>query len=300
MSTLLTGGTGFVGKKLISELDDVVICSRNAERARRHFGSEVTDVIAWNAPQEVLDLSSRSGFGAVINLMGEPIAEGRWSSDKKRRIRDSRVLGTRRLVDALINSKQLTNVFVSASAVGIYGDGGEDVINEHYRHGTGFLADVCEQWEAESQRLNELGVRVINARIGIVLGRESGALSRLIPIFRWGVGGPLGSGQQWVPWIHVDDLVSLIIWCTRTESVSGPVNLTAPHPVRNKELTSELAKCLKRPAFLPAPEFAVRLALGEFANSLFHSQQVVPQVALSNGYNFQFPDLSSALKDLLK
>ena len=159
--------------------------------------------------------------------------------------------------------------------------------------------EVCEQWEQAANGLREVGVRVVNLRIGIVLGRDGGALAQLVPVFRWGVGGRLGSGKQWVPWIHVHDLVQLILWCIDNSSVTGPVNASAPNPVRNQCLTRALATVLHRPAMLPVPKFAARIALGEFADSLFLSQRVVPELALSRGFQFQFPELEGALDDLL-
>ena len=299
MSTLLTGGTGFVGQALLEQLKSSVVTSRNAERAKSKLGSLITDAISWDPLQEELDLGSQPKFESVINLMGEPIAEGRWNQDKKKRIRDSRVLGTRRLVDALLQADNLPSVFVSASAVGIYGDPGDVSVDEGHQHGTGFLTDVCQEWETEANRIGEHGVRVVNLRIGIVLGQEGGALAQMTPIFRWGVGGPLGNGKQWFPWIHVSDLVGMILWATETDSVSGPVNATAPNPVRNKEFTRGLASRLRRPAFLPVPKFALRVAVGEFANSLFFSQRVIPEVALKHGFHFQFSELDSALADLI-
>ena len=299
MSTLVTGATGFVGQRLLQELGPCTICSRNAQRAKQKLGSVISEALQWDASKEDLDLSAHSRFDTVVNLMGEPIAEGRWTDAKKVRIRDSRIVGTRRLVDAILKSGSLPNSLLSASAVGIYGDCGETIVDESHPLGSGFLADVCEEWEKESLRLSEHGVRVINLRIGIVLGWGGGALAQLVPIFRWGLGGKLGNGKQWVPWIHVADLVSLIVWCIKSGTVTGPVNATAPNPVRNVELTRELAKQLNRPAFLPVPKFGVRIAKGEFANSLFVSQRVIPEVALSQGFHFQFSDLSAAIKDVL-
>jgi uncharacterized protein (TIGR01777 family) len=304
MTTLITGGTGFVGQKLIAAMEQpiekVLMSSRNADRTKRIFGETVSDVIQWNPTDKPIDLSRQLEVDAVVNLMGEPIAEGRWNESKKKRIRDSRVLGTRNLVDGLVASQNLPTVFVSASAVGIYGDAGESFVKEDHAHGAGFLTEVCEQWEFEANRLVDLGVRVVNLRIGIVLGKDGGALAQLVPIFRWGGGGRLGSGRQWVPWIHVDDLIQLIIWCLDNPAVSGPLNASAPNPVRNQQLTRELATALNRPALLPLPKFAARIALGEFANSLFFSQRVVPEYALSHGFQFQFPELQNALQDLLK
>ena len=309
MTTLLTGGTGFVGQELCKRLREVTITSRNRNAALKKINAKnsknklsqpelvVQNVIQWDASSEPIQLPADTRFESVVNLMGESIAEGRWSAEKKHRIRSSRIDGTRRLVDGIIESGNLPNVFVSASAIGIYGDAGEDVVDEDHGHGSGFLTDVCAQWEQEAMRLQNHGVRVVCLRIGIVLGSQGGALKKMVPLFRWGLGGNLGDGNQWVAWIHVDDLVSMIQWSIETATVSGPINATAPNPVRNKELTQALASALKRPAFLPAPKFALRLALGEFADSLFYSQRVVPAAALRHGFQFQYSDIESAIKD---
>ena len=303
MATLITGGSGFVGHELCRRLGQVTITSRNRDAALKKFrkaNQEVKDVIQWDASTDVIELPQHAQYSSVVNLMGESIAEGRWSAKKKQRILSSRVEGTRRLVEGIVESGKLPEVFVSASAIGIYGDAGEAVVEETGTHGSGFLADVCVQWEQEAMRLQEHGVRVVCLRIGIVLGRQGGALKKMIPLFRIGLGGKLGTGKQWVAWIHVDDLVSLILWSIQNRSVSGPVNATAPNPVRNKELTKVLAATLKRPAFLPAPKFALRMVLGEFAESLFFSQRVVPAVALNQGFQFRFSDIESAIKDAVQ
>lgn len=300
MATLITGGTGFVGRELCRRLGRVTITSRNRDAALRNLGlskDAVERVIQWDASTDPIALPQDVHFGAIVNLMGESIAEGRWNAQKKNRIRSSRVEGTQRLVNGIIESGNFPQVFVSASAIGIYGDAGEDVVDENHVHGTGFLPEVCAQWEQEAMRLQEHGVRVVCLRIGIVLGGQGGALKKMVPIFRWGLGGNLGSGSQWVAWIHVHDLVSLIEWSIENKSVSGPVNATAPNPVRNKEFTKALAAVLKRPAFLPAPKFALKLALGEFAESLLFSQRVVPAFALNHGFQFQFSNIESAIKD---
>ena len=303
MATLITGGTGFVGRELCKRLAQITITSRNRGAALKKLNLSkdgVEEIIQWDASTEPITLPRDTHFESVINLMGESIAEGRWNAEKKNRIRTSRVEGTRRLVDGIIESKNFPQVFVSASAIGIYGDAGEDIVEEANAHGSGFLPDVCAQWEQEAMRLQDHGVRVVCLRIGIVLGGQGGALEKMVPLFRWGLGGNLGNGNQWVAWIHVDDLVSLIQWSIENNSVSGPVNATAPNPVRNKELTKALAAALNRPAFLPAPKFALRMALGEFAESLFFSQRVVPAIALSHGFQFQFSDIESAIKDAVQ
>lgn len=314
MTTLLTGGTGFVGRELSKRLKQVTITSRNRQAALKKLNNSKSDsvqavdgvngaveeVIQWDPSVDALSLPPNKRFESVVNLMGESIAEGRWNAQKKERIRSSRIDGTRRLVDGLVQSGNLPNVFVSASAIGIYGDAGEDIVEENHARGTGFLTDVCSDWEQEAMRLQEHGVRVVCLRIGIVLGSQGGALKKMAPLFRWCLGGNLGSGNQWVAWIHVDDLVSLIQWSIENDSVSGPVNATAPNPVRNKDLTKAVAAAVRRPALFPAPKFALRLALGEFADSLFFSQRVVPAVALNHGFQFQFSDIESAIKDAIQ
>ncbi|MDA7902618.1 TIGR01777 family oxidoreductase [Mariniblastus sp.] len=303
MTTLLTGGTGFVGKNLIKRLQGVTVVSRSPETAqlRLHeagFAERLDDVIEWNNGLDPKDLARIPPINSVINLMGESIAEGRWTKTKKTRIRSSRVDGTRSLVNSIIEAGHLPKVFISASAIGLYGDTGETVVEEDSPAGRGFLPEVCQEWESATAPLEALGVRVVHLRIGIVLGPNGGALKKLVPLFRTGLGGPLGNGKQWMAWIHVLDLVSMIQWLMETQ-VSGGVNATAPNPVRNLEFTKSLASTLGRPAFLPAPQFAVRLALGEFANSLFISSRIVPGVALSHGFQFQFGDIQSALQNAI-
>jgi len=303
MSLLVTGGTGFVGRRLLAQLDNAITCSRNPANAEKSIGN-LASIIKWNPVEGPINVLGQPRLNAVVNLMGEPIAE-RWDESKKKRIYESRVVGTNHLVDGLLSLNQLPDVLVSASAVGIYADCGEAEVTEQHAHGkttnsgVGYLVKVSEDWEAAANRLSNHGVRVVNLRIGIVLGGDGGALEKMIPLFRWGLGGRLGSGQQWVPWIHVDDLVKMILFCIEHDSIRGPVNATAPQPVRNLELTQRLAKQLHRPAILPVPSFAIRLAMGEFGESLFSSQKVIPQAALDSGYQFQFPDLSSALKDIV-
>ena len=299
MKTLVTGGTGFVGRRLLSKLHNPGVVTRNATRTRASLGEKVGEILEWDVAARSRELDEGFDYRAVVNLMGESIAEGRWTEEKKKRIRDSRVLGTRNLVDSMIKSDRLPEVFVSASAVGYYGDPGEEVVTERHGVGDGFLPKVCQEWENEALKLTEHGVRVVLIRIGIVLGKEGGALEKMLPLFRWGLGGKLGDGQQWMPWIHVEDLVDLIVWSINTNDVSGPVNGVAPNPVRNIDFTRDLASAVGRPAFLPAPKFGLRLALGEFAESLFFSQRVVPEAALASGFNFQFADLDSALKEVV-
>ena len=297
MSVLITGGTGFVGRYLIKRLEKPVVTSRNRQRALNKLGDSVADVIEWAPMSDALNLDPAMDCRAVVNLMGDSIAEGRWTAAKKKSIRDSRVLGTKKLVEAVSKLDRKPDVFVSASAVGYYGDPGDVVVTESHQMGEGYLPEVCKQWEDAADEIAALGVRVVKLRIGIVLGSDGGALEKMVPLFKWGLGGKLGSGRQWFPWIHVEDLAGMIDWAIRTPTASGVYNATAPNPVTNGQFTAALAKSVGRWAILPAPKFGLRIALGEFANSLFFSQRVIPERALEQGYQFQFPDLDVALDD---
>lgn len=299
-ATLVTGATGFVGKKLLPKLEHPVVVSRSLASAKKKLSLPDNQIIEWD-PQEKFPIThSNTHFRQVVNLMGDPIAHGRWNEDKKKRIRDSRVVGTRNLIDGLIERGQLPDVFVSASAIGFYGDSGEGIVEESHQKGSGFLPDVCEEWEHEALRFEEHGVRVVCLRIGIVLGADGGAISEMAPLFRWCLGGNLGNGKQWMAWVHVDDLVNLIHFSVENDSLHGPVNATAPTPVRNSEFTKTLANAVGRPAILPAPRFALRLALGEFADSLYFSQRVVPKAALDAGFKFEFADVAPAIQHSIR
>ena len=298
MSTLITGATGLVGTRLAKQIDSVVATSRNAESAKAKLGDSV-HVVQWKSVDQPLDLSGVPKISSVVNLMGDSIAKGRWSDAKKKSIRESRVQGTEQLVDAVLKLDPLPEVFVSASAVGYYGSRGDEELTESSSKGTGFLADVCDEWEQATSRLKEAGVRTVIVRIGIVLAREGGALAEMLTPFKLGVGGPLGNGSQYFPWVHIDDLVGIILHSINTSNVSGVLNAAAPGIVTNKQWTAALAKQLHRPALLPVPKFALRLAIGEFADSLFFSQNVKPDAALAAGYQFKFSDLESALANLI-
>lgn len=299
MATLVTGATGFVGRQLISGLPDVIVTSRNRDRALGSLKGQVDDVIQWDPLQGPIPVGPDTSIETVINLMGEPVAEGRWTVAKKKRILDSRVRGTQNLIAGLQELRKPPRSFISASAVGIYGDQPDTIIDETTPPGTGYLADVCHQWESAAFAFASAETRVVAIRIGIVLGKRGGALGKMLPIFRLGLGGTLGNGSQYVPWIHVHDLVQLIRWSAFDSRVSGPINGTAPYPVTNSELTKTLATALKRPAFLPAPKFALKLALGEFADSLFFSQRAVPKAALDAGFSFEFERLTEAIDQIL-
>jgi uncharacterized protein (TIGR01777 family) len=291
MRVLLTGGTGFVGgavaKALRAAGHDVTIVSRQP-------GFVPAKAIPWGQVGSAVAESD-----AVVNLAGESVADGRWTPARKAEILASRVEGTRAIVDAIAAASSRPKVLVNASATGVYGDRGDTELDETAAAGTGFLAEVCQAWEAEARRATSLDVRVAMLRIGVVLAGDGGALARMIIPFRLGLGGPLGSGAQWMSWIHRDDVVGLVLAALENAAYAGPVNATSPVPVRNRDFTKALARAVARPALLPVPGFALRLALGEMADVLLSSQRVRPTVAEAAGYAFKHPGLADALADAL-
>ena len=248
----------------------------------------------WEDLYSIPSLESVPRVDAVIHLAGEPIAQ-RWNSERKRAIRDSRVVGTQRLVEALGRLRHKPKVLVSASATGFYGDRGDEILTENSGPGKGFLAELCSEWERESARATELGMRVVQVRIGVVLGREGGALKQMLPIFRSGLGGQFGNGRQWVSWIEREDLLRMFRWAAETGDVEGVLNGTAPNPVANAEFTKALARVVHRPAFFRVPKFALRIALGEMADFLGESIRAVPRAPEKHGFQFSFGDLPRAL-----
>lgn len=298
MNALITGATGLVGRRLAPQFHPVSITTRSADRARKTFPSQDVSVVQWDYGSEDLNLNGIESPKAVINLMGESVAEGRWNDAKKKRMYDSRVVATRKLVEAIGRMETKPEVLISTSAVGFYGDHGDEQITEDHPNGTGFLAELSADWEAAAREVEKHGVRLVIVRIGIVLSTEGGALAALLPIFKLGGGGRLGSGKQFFPWIHIDDLVKLFCWAASNTSTSGIYNAAAPNPVTNKQFTKSLASAIHRPAFLPVPKFALKLALGEFADTLFDSQRVVPKRSIDEGFEFQFADLDSAFANL--
>jgi uncharacterized protein (TIGR01777 family) len=272
--------------------------SRDSVAAKQRV-PHLKEVFPWNPLQELPPLQAFEGCDAVVNLAGESIA-GRWTAPKKQLIRDSRVQGTKNLVNALAQLSSRPKVLISASAIGYYGDRGEETLTEDAAPGSDFLAQVCRDWENEALKAESLGMRVVRLRIGLVLGRGGGTLQALLPLFRVGLGGPLGSGRQWWSWIHRDDLCRLIVQILANENVSGPINATAPQPVRQKEFAQVLGRVLRRPAFLPTPAFALKIALGEFADGILASQRALPRRAQEMGYRFQFEELEGALREILQ
>ncbi len=299
MRALVTGATGFIGPHLLRRLDRPVVLSRDANQAHRTLKSYNVEAYSWDPLSGSPPLKAFEGIDVIFHMAGEPVASGRWTAAKKRLIRDSREVGTRHLVQALKQLPSRPAVLISASATGWYGDRGDQVLDESTPPAHDFLANVCVAWEREAQAAMELGIRVACIRTGIVLGREGGALKKLLPPFRFGLGGPLGNGRQWMPWIHVDDLASIYLYAAQQPNVSGPLNAAAPNPVTNKQFTKALAAALHRPAIFPVPYLALRVALGEFAKILFDSQRAVPKATLATSFQFQYPEIGPALDAIL-
>jgi len=253
------------------------------------------DQISWDLAKPLAP-ESVSGFAAVIHLAGESVV-GRWTSGKKTKIRDSRILGTRNLAQSLAQAKDRPRVLISASAVGYYGDRGEELLREDSPSGSGFLPEVCREWEAANQPASDAGIRTVQIRIGVVLSPAGGALQKMLPPFRMGVGGNIGSGRQWMSWIHVQDLVGAVHHILKTDLLQGPVNMVAPKPVTNAEFTKALGSVLSRPTIFPVPAFAAKLAFGQMAEEvLLGSQRVEPAKLIASGYPFQYTDLRKALE----
>jgi len=294
MRAVITGGTGLIGRSLCARIPDTLVLTRAPERAVARFGD--INARRWNPDEPWGDESALAGSDAVFHLAGESVAGGRWTEARKRRIRESRVLGTRHLVAGLAALPEKPKVLVCASAVGIYGDRGDEPLDEDSTPGDGFLAGVCEAWEQEAMKAAQLGVRVVCARIGVVLAADGGALTRMMPAFRMGLGGRIASGRQWMPWIHVDDVAGLLLLAAEQSTLRGPINCVAPDAVRNLEFTRALGRAVGRPALVPVPELALRLAVGEMSQVLTASQRVLPRKAQAHGYDYRYPDLDGALR----
>ncbi len=296
MRILITGATGFLGRRVCEVLSraghTLVALSRDPQRARERV-PQLSAAFPWESVTQALESCE-----AVINLAGETVA-GRWTDAKKHTIRESRIVGTRNLVGGLSKLSARPKVLICASAIGYYGDRGEESLTEDASPGSDFLAQVCQEWESEAARAESLGIRVVRLRLGLVLGPGGGALHAMLPIFKLGLGGPLGSGEQFWSWVHRDDVVGAITYALDRESLSGPVNVTSPQPVRQREFAQTLGRVLRRPAVLPAPAFALKIALGEFASGLLSSQRVLPQRLAHEGYQFRFAKLEPALRDIL-
>ena len=298
MRTLVTGATGFIGRHLLEEIEDAVVLTRDPERARGL--PRDPEVMAWSPRSGPPPPAAFAEVDVVFHLAGEPIAGGRWTAERKRRILESRREGTRALVDGIAAASPRPRVLVSSSAVGFYGDRGEERLTEASPAGTGFLAQVAVDWENESRRAESLGVRTVRVRTGVVLGTDGGMLARIQTPFRFGLGATLGSGRQWMPWIHRIDIVRLFLHAAAAPGVPGALNGVAPGIVRNRELTKLLARVLGRPAILRVPAFAMKALLGEMAEVVLGSQRADPEATLASGFAFAHPDLEGALRDLLR
>ncbi len=301
MRVFMTGGTGFVGRKIIGTLKkrghEITVLTRRMSAGTS--GNEGVSFIEGN-PMEQGDWQEEvAGHDAVINLAGASIFT-RWSRSSKEMILDSRVLTTQNLVKALKSGGGKETLFLSTSAVGYYGFHGDEELDEESPSGEDFLATVSRKWEAAALDAASLGARVIILRFGIVLGREGGALKQMMPVFRKYLGSPLGSGKQWFSWIHERDLADIYTFLMDQKEISGPINCTAPHPVRNRELTRALGDALGKPTFMPAvPGFMMKMVMGEFGSMLLKGQRVIPRKLLDKGFHFRFPEIQEALADLL-
>ena len=296
MNVLVSGATGLIGSALVPFLR---ARGHDVRRLVRDGGDEQD--VAWRPDRGEIDRSRLAGLDAVVHLAGESIAEGRWNAEKKARIRDSRKVGTRLLAEAIAALPSPPRTLVSASAIGFYGDRGDEPLDEQSPLGAGFLADVCREWEGATRPAVEKGIRVVNARFGFVLAKHGGGLAQMLPPFKAGLGGKVGTGQQWMSWVALDDVIGAIDRILATDALRGPVNVVAPEPVRNAEFTKTLARVLHRPSFLAMPAFAARAVFGEVADQiLLASQRVVPRKLHSTGHAFAFPALDGALRHLLQ
>ena len=303
MKIILTGATGLVGNNLFPKLDNekhqIIIFSRNPERAEKILpGAAEYVYFDYNKPgswQKYLENSQ-----AVIHLAGANLAGKRWSDSYKKVIYDSRIVSTKRIVQAIGECTAKPKVFIHSSAVGIYGDRGDEELTESSLKGNDFLANLCSDWESEAKEVEKLNVRRVSLRIGIVLSKEGGALKQFITPFKLFLGGPLGNGKQWFPWIHIDDLTNIILFSLKNESIKGAVNCASPGIVTMKDFANTLGRALKRPAIFSAPKFALKIIIGEMADAIVAGQKIAVDKLLDTGFQFEFENLEEALKDLLK
>jgi uncharacterized protein len=301
MRITVTGATGLIGSRLVARMlergDEVTVLSRDPEGTRSVLGDVAT--ATWDPTGAAAPTSALAGRDGVVHLAGEPVAQ-RWSDMVKERIWTSREAGTRCLVAGLREAEPRPGVLVSASGVGYYGPRGDERLDESAQAGDDFLSQVVKVWEAEAAAAEKLGLRVVHVRTGVVLDRAGGALAKMLPPFRAGIGGPVAGGRQYMPWIHLDDLVGIYLAALDGDDWSGPVNASAPEPVTNKEFSKALGRALHRPAFAPVPAFALRILYGEMAEIVTTGQRAVPKRALELGYAFRHPDLDEALAAALR
>lgn len=300
MKIIVPGGTGFIGrafiKRLVSEGHTVRVLTRSPHAST----DDSLMMIRWDAKTIGTWAKELEGADAVVNLAGESIAAKRWTTEQKRKIKESRVHSTRVLVEAMKGCAKRPRVFINASAVGYYGNVPEGSVTEEAPKGKGFLADVCEAWENEARKAEILGVRTVRVRNAVVLEKEGGALLKMLPPFLFFVGGPLGSGKQWFSWIHRADMIEILIFVLNHSSLSGPVNAAAPNPVRMTDFCKELGKAVKRPSWISVPAWVLRTLLGEMSEMLLEGQEVIPDQLLKAGFQFHYPKLGEALAAIFR
>jgi len=298
MRILVSGSHGLVGRALIRSLGGE---GHEVWRLVRRGRASDSNEVAWQPDQGSVDGAQLEGFGAVVHLAGESIATGRWSDDKKRIIRESRVKGTQLLSDSLAKLARPPSTFICASAIGYYGNRGDELLTEQSAPGKDFLSRVCVEWEKATEAAVRSGIRTINARFGIILDKEGGALAKMLPPFRMGIGGRIGDGRQWMSWIAMDDVVDGLKHSLVTSGLTGPVNFVGPNPATNAEFTRTLGRVLSRPTLFPVPAFGVRLAFGEMGDALLlSSQRVQPHALQATGYDFKYAQLEGALRRVLE
>ncbi|MBN3882412.1 MAG: TIGR01777 family oxidoreductase [Nostoc sp.] len=305
MKFAITGATGFVGSLLVQRLQGkghkIVVLTRNTAFAQKVFPSEAfanVEIVAYTPNVSGSWQSVIANCDGVVNLAGEPIGEGRWTPERKQEILNSRKLGTQKIVEAIANANPKPTVLINASAIGYYGTSETATYDETSLSGNDFLAQVCQAWEAEARKVKDAGVRLVILRFGIVLG-NGGALGKMIPPFKLFAGGPIGSGRQWFSWIHVDDLVNLILQALTKPEIEGVYNATAPNPVRMADLSQTLGQVMNRPSWLPVPAFAIEALLGDGAIVVLEGQQVIPKRTLETGFEYKYPNLQPALTQIL-
>lgn len=297
MKVLITGASGLIGKALQRSFEEkgweMLLASRNEPKDDKHIKWTVED--GFSQPERL------EGIDGVVHLAGESVNGLRWTDEKKKAIRDSRVIGTRNVVDAISKLNDKPKVFVASSAIGFYGERGDEELTESSSPGTGFLPEVCKEWEAESRRAEDAGIRTVLLRTGIVLSKDGGALGTMLTPFKLGVGGVVGSGKQWMSWISLEDQVAIINFVIENENIRGAVNAVSPNPATNEEFTKTLGDVLYRPTILPLPEFAVSMLFGEMGDALLlASTKVTPKRLLDAGFEFKYPELKPAIENALR
>ncbi len=302
---MISGATGLIGKKLISELIKkgyyITIFTRNTEAARNKIKSDSVNFVKWDYTFPSDDIAGYiDGCNAVINLAGASIGGKRWNKEYKRILYDSRINTTKKITEAVSKTVTKPKCLINSSATGYYGKSGEDVTSEEFKGGDDFLAKICIDWEKEALVAEKHGVRVITLRTGIVLDKSEGALKKLLLPFKFFAGGYQGNGRQWVSWIHADDMVRLIIFSMENVNIRGAINCTSPEPVSNKEFSKEIGRAMNRPSYFPIPGFVLRAVVGEFAEYLTTGRKVIPEKALKSGFKFRYENIRDALENLLK